>query len=211
MLYCHLLIHAEIHIYILGKYWHNDKRHIKEDARGRHRKKWRNKTSLEIFSHLTLLQVFERLACERMLETERELHILTPLLWPSRCVVLVLLMLESTPLGLSEGPLGRVWLSLPHLVSSYLELYWQLHRGFPRTPSVGCCLPYHIWFLLSGILLTTASGVSEVPLGRVWPSYHIWSLMSGTLLATASGVSEVPLGRVWPSLPLVVSNSLGVC
>ena len=25
-----------------------------------------------------------------------------------------------------EGPLGRVWLSLPHLVSSCLEFYWQL-------------------------------------------------------------------------------------
>ncbi len=29
---------------------------------------------------LTLLQGFERLACERMLETEHKLHILTPLL-----------------------------------------------------------------------------------------------------------------------------------
>ena len=28
--------------------------------------------------------------------------------------------------GFSEGPLGRVWLSLPHLVSSCLEFYWQL-------------------------------------------------------------------------------------
>ena len=101
---------------------------------------------------------------------------------------LVLLMLGSTPSGLSEGPLGRVWLflphlvsnplgvcwqlhrgfsecplgrvwlSLPHLVSSCLEVCWQLHRGFPRTPSVGCGLPYHIWSLLSGILLTTALG-----------------------------------------------------
>ena len=43
--------------------------------------------------------------------------------------------------GFSEGPLGRVWLSLPHLVSRCLEFCWQLHRGF-----------------------------SECPLGRVWPS-----------------------------------------
>ena len=49
---------------------------------GRHKK-----TSLEIYLPLTLLQGFERLACERMLETERKLHILTPLLWPSRCVL----------------------------------------------------------------------------------------------------------------------------
>ena len=55
-------------------------------------------------------------------------------------------------------------------------------RAFPRAPSVVCGLPY-----------------------------HIWSLLSGSLLATASGVSEVPLGRVWPSLPHLVSNSLGGC
>ena len=65
-------------------------------------------------------------ACERVLEIEHKLHILTPLLWPSRCVFLVLLMLGSTPSGLSEGPLGRVRLSLPHLVSNSLEVCWQL-------------------------------------------------------------------------------------
>ena len=54
--------------------------------------------------------------------------------------------------------------------------------SFPRAPSVGCGLPY-----------------------------HISSLLSGSLLATASGVSEVPLGRVWPSQPHLVSNPLGVC
>ena len=75
-----------------------------------------------------------------------------------------------------------MWPSLPHLVSNSLGVCWQLHRGFPRTPSVGCGLPY-----------------------------HISSLLSGSLLATASGVSEVPLGRVWPSLPHLVSNPLGVC
>ena len=62
-----------------------------------------------------------RVACEGVLETEHKLHIFTPLLWPSRCVFLVLLMLVSTPLGFSEGPLGRVWLSLPHLDSSCLD------------------------------------------------------------------------------------------
>ena len=35
--------------------------------------------------------------------------------------------------------------------------------------------------------------------------------LSGSLLATASGVSEAPLGLVWPSLPHLVSNPLGVC
>ena len=59
-----------------------------------------------------------KFACERVLETEHKLHILTPLLWPSHCIFLVLLMLGFTPSGLSEGPLGQVWPSLPHLVST---------------------------------------------------------------------------------------------
>ena len=67
-----------------------------------------------------------RVACERMLKTEHKLHILTPLLWPSRCAFLVLLFLGSTPPGLSEGPLGWVWPFLPLLVSGCLEFYWQL-------------------------------------------------------------------------------------
>ena len=132
----------------------------------------RKKTSLEKYSPLTLLQGFgrvvERFACSRVLETEHKLHILTPLLWPSRCVFLVLLdvqpeVLGSTPSGLSEGPLGLVWPSLPHLVSNPLGVCWQLHQGFPRSPSVGCGLPYHIWSLLSGSRLATASGVFRVP------------------------------------------------
>ena len=157
------------------------------------------KTSLEKYLPLTLLQGFERLACERMLETEHKLHILTPLLWLSRCV---LFSWCRGPLhrGFSEAPLGQVWPSLPHLVSNPLGVCWQLLRGFsecplgwmwpslphlvstvwkspgnciggfPSAPSVGCGLPYHIWSLLSGIRLATASGVSEGPLGWVWSS-----------------------------------------
>ena len=74
-----------------------------------------------------------------------------PLLMTSRCVFLVLLMFNrrprahsarcwfslwhlisifsgpQTPSGfLRTPPLGRVWLSLPHLVSNSLEFYWQL-------------------------------------------------------------------------------------
>ena len=45
------------------------------------------------------------------------------------------------------------------------------------------------------------SGVAFPTTSRLQPS--------GSLLATASGVSEVPLGRVWPSLPHLVSNPLG--
>ena len=82
----------------------------------------------------------------------------------------------------SEGPLGRVWPSLPHLVSTVWKSTGNCIGGFPSAPSVGCGLPY-----------------------------HIWSLLSGSLLATASGGSEVPLGWVWPSLPHLISNPLGVC
>ena len=84
--------------------------------------------------------------------------------------------------------------------------------AFPRAPSVGCGLPYHIWSLLSGSLLATASGVSEVPLGRVWPSLpHLISNPLGVCWQLPQGFSECPLGRVWPSLPHLVSNPLGVC
>ena len=58
-----------------------------------------------------------RFACERELRPNINCNILTPLLWPSRCVFLVLLMMGSNP------------------------------SGFPRAPSVGCGFPYHIWSL----------------------------------------------------------------
>ena len=77
------------------------------------------------------------LYCERELETEHNWNILTPNLWPSRCVFLVLLMLGSTLLGtgflywilsassLDQSP-GLVWLSLPHRPSTgtRTQLYW---------------------------------------------------------------------------------------
>ena len=79
---------------------------------GRHKK-----TSLELHLPLTLLQGFERLACERMLETEHKLHILTPLLWPSRCV---LFSWCWGPLhrGFPRAPSVGCGLPLPHLVST---------------------------------------------------------------------------------------------
>ena len=61
-----------------------------------------------------------------MLETEHKHYILTPLLWPSRCV---LFSWCWGPLHRGfRGPLGRVWPSLPHLVC--LDLSRQLLRGF---------------------------------------------------------------------------------
>ena len=67
-----------------------------------------------------------RFACERVLETEHKLHILTPLLWPSRCVFLVLLMLGSTPSGVFRGP-PRSGVAFPTTSGLYcLEVCWQL-------------------------------------------------------------------------------------
>ena len=111
------------------------------------------KTSLQTYftSHF-IARVWKgcwRFACERVLETERKLHILTPLLWPSRCVFLVLLdaqpeVLGSTPSGLFRGP-PRSGVAFPTTSGLYcLEVCWQLHRGVLRSPSVGCDLPYHI-------------------------------------------------------------------
>ena len=140
-----------------------------------------------------------------MLETERKLHILTPLLWPSRCVFLVLLMLGSTPSGLSEGPLGWVWPSLPHLVSTVWKSADNCIGGFPSAPSVGCGLPYHIWSLLSGSLLATASGVSEGPLGRVWPSLpHLVSTVWNSTDNCIGGVPSAP--SVGCGLPYHISS-----
>ena len=104
LIYIYILLYSHLHHHSASQR-HNikDRRMIKTQE-GRHKK-----TSLEKYSPLTLLQGFKRLACERMLETEHKLHILTPLLWPSRCVFLVLLdaqpeVLGSIPSGLFRGP-----------------------------------------------------------------------------------------------------------
>ena len=103
-LYSHLHVHA-------ASQWHNNK-----DA-GR---KMQEDFFTIIFTTHFIARVWKgcsRFACERVLETEQKLYILTPLLWPSRCVFLVLLMVGFTP---SE---------------------------FLSAPSVGCGFPYHIWSL----------------------------------------------------------------
>ena len=88
-----------------------------------------------------------RFACEKELETRQKLQYSDPHSYGrQRCVFLVLLMLNRRPWGplcwvlafftasyqhllwslnsirVPEGPLGRVWLSLPHLVFLRLEL-----------------------------------------------------------------------------------------
>ena len=82
------------------------------------------KTQEDFFNNilpLTLLQGFERvvqgLHVRGSWRPNINCNFLTPLLWPSLCVFLVLLMLGSTP------------------------------SGFPSPPPVECGFPYHIWSL----------------------------------------------------------------
>ena len=75
-----------------------------------------------------------------MLETEHKLHILTPLFCPSRCVLFSWCWGPLHPRGFRVPP--RSGVAFPTTSGLYfLEVCWQLHRG-----------------------------VSECPLGRVWPS-----------------------------------------
>ena len=137
--------------------YHNDSI-IKKDAR-RKTQEWRTQEYFfnNIFTSHFIARVRKgcsRFACTRVLETEHKLHILTPLLWPSRCVFLVLLDAQQEVLGSTAGcwlsllhlisifsepqlirasrPIGLVWLSLLHLFFSCLEFYWKL-LGTPNS------------------------------------------------------------------------------
>ena len=107
------------YIYILDTYRRNDNRPMINDRRtnkGRTNKGRMKKRQEDFFTNIFTSHFIARarkgcswFACERVLETEHKLHILTPLLWPSRCVFLVLLdaqpeVLGSTPSGLFRGP-----------------------------------------------------------------------------------------------------------
>ena len=112
------------------------------------------KTSLEKYSPLTLLQGFERVVQGLHVRGCWRPNI-NFIFWPPLLMTVTLclscslrcstrglgvhcwmlaffmasyqhLLWTSAPSGVSEDPLGRVWLSLPHLVSSFLEFYWQL-------------------------------------------------------------------------------------
>ena len=51
-----------------------------------------------------------------------------------------------------------------HVVSCSPDVGVNSIGGFPRAPSVGCGLPYHIWSLLSGSLLATALALNSTQL-----------------------------------------------
>ena len=125
---CYIVIYADSHLHTctyICRIIHSDTTIKTHDKDGRRRedakrneagRRTQEDSFTIIFTSPFIARVRKgcsRFACERVLETEHKLHILTPLLWPSRCVFLVLLILGSTP------------------------------SGFSRTPSVGCGLPYH--------------------------------------------------------------------
>ena len=145
---CYIVTYVDSHLHTctyICRITHNDTT-TKTDA---WRKEAGRKTQEDFFRKIfiSLFIVRVRKGCWRVCmwedagETERKLHILTPLLWPSRCVFIVLLMLGSTPSGLSEGPLGRVWLFLPHLVSTVWKSAGNCIGGFRGPPRSGVAFP----------------------------------------------------------------------
>ena len=137
MLYSHLHVHAA------------SQRHNNKDA-------WR-KTQEDFFTIIFTSHFIARVCMWEVLETEHKLHILTPLLWPSRCVLFFWCW----------GPLHR---GFPRALSVGCGFHYHICSlavwnstgncigGFPSAPSVGCGLPYHIYSLLSGSLPATALG-----------------------------------------------------
>ena len=118
---------------------HEERKQVWRTHEGRHIDKNAGRKTQEDFFTITFTSQFickvwkglHKVACERVMETEHKLNILTPLLWPSRCVFLVLLdaqprVLGSTPSGLFRGP-PRSGVAFPTTSGLYcLEVCWQL-------------------------------------------------------------------------------------
>ena len=105
---------------------------------------WQRQTQEVFFNKilpLTLLQGFEKVVwgftVRRSWRPNINCNILTPLLWPSRCLSCSLGLLNRRPRAHSAG----CWLSLLHLISIFSGP--QTPSGFPRAPSVGCGFTYH--------------------------------------------------------------------
>ncbi len=83
-------------------------------------------------------------------------------------------------IGGPEGPFGRMWLSLPHLVSDVSDS--QLIRA-PRAPSAWCGFPYHIssltstaWLFVLTELYSSSTSTQSPTQSLEW---HVWSSSSG--------------------------------
>ena len=141
LLHSHLLIHAEIYIYMLDTYRRNDNRRNDKDRRSNKRRMKENAGMKDAWS-LLYNYIYLFLYFKSSQGLFKGLHvrgywipIINFIFWPhcyDRHVVSFLFSCCSTRglgltlLGVSESPLGRVWPSLPHLVSNSLEFYWQL-------------------------------------------------------------------------------------
>ena len=120
----------------------------------------RRKTSLQIFTSHFIARVRKGCVgfyCERELEIEHNCNILTPHSYGRHVVSFLFswcstrglgahsagwsatsyqqLLRSPNSIGVPEGPLGRVWLSLPHLISSWLGTPTQLN--WPELNSTG--------------------------------------------------------------------------
>ena len=115
-------------------------------------------------------------------------NILTPLLWPSRCVLSCSLgLLIRRPRGHSSGWwlslrhlisnfFGLMWLSLPHLVSNCLKLYWKLPSDSNSTQLYNSSTPTrslksNVWSSSSGNNCHCSSQVTLFQCIRLWV-YH---------------------------------------
>ena len=100
--------------------------------------------------------------------------------------------------GGSECPLGRVWPSLSHLVSTVWKSAGNCFGGFPRSPSVGCGIPYHISSLtlwestgncIGGFRGPPRSGVAFPTTSGVYCLEVCWQLHRGFRGPPRSGVA----------------------
>ena len=143
MLYTYIFwIHTDAMITdaVINDAWRKDARRIKMQE-GRHKK-----TSLEKYSPLCLY-------CKGLKGLFKGLHVrgcwrpnVNFIFWPhcyDRHVVSFLFSWCWGPLhrGFSEGPLGRVWPSLPHLVSTVWKSAGNCIGGFRGPPRSGVAFP----------------------------------------------------------------------
>ena len=169
----------------------------------RHNDKGRAKTSLEKYVPLTLFVTF---ACERELVTEQNCNILTSTLMAISVVVFSFswcstggpgahsagfstasyhqLVWSLNSIRGPEGPFGRVWLSLPHLVSITSDLQLLGGAECPLCRAVVfSTTSYHrlLWFLTRWLPVLTELYNSSMPTQSPTQSleWHVWSSSSG--------------------------------
>ena len=145
---------------------------IHTDAMNSRHTQWqrRRKTSLTIFTSHFIARVHKGCVgfyCERELEIEHNCNILTPMLWPSRCVFLVLL-------GCSTGGPGPTLLNdgFPYCILSASSL--DPNSSGPQAPSAWCGFLYHIPLQLSATQLARRTQLNYIIVRR---PLDLWNRM----------------------------------